>query len=145
MAQSTVAEGTVRRPAPRRAHRVRRGADCRVTEKPAPATAPDPRELARALQFELQRVGCFTGTVNGELDDVTKAAWQRFIKLTSIKPPDTASPDAVNAVRSVGKRVCPLVCPSGQHAEGEVCALDSPPEPKRAEIHAASPLRRRPA
>jgi hypothetical protein len=108
-----------------------------TAEKPPPAPGPDPHELARALQFELQRVGCFAGAVNGELDDTTKAAWQRFIKLTSINPPDTASPDAINAVRSIGKRVCPLVCPPGQHAQGEVCAVDAPPSPKRSEAHAA--------
>ena len=40
----------------------------------AVASAPDPHELTRSLQFELQRVGCFNGVVNGEFDDPTKAA-----------------------------------------------------------------------
>ncbi|MGB6503543.1 MAG: toll/interleukin-1 receptor domain-containing protein, partial [Xanthobacteraceae bacterium] len=44
----------------------------------AAASAPDPHELTRSLQFELQRVGCFNGVVNGEFDDPTKAAWRHF-------------------------------------------------------------------
>src|ERR1700733_11794291 len=99
---------------------------------PTPAvSAPDPHELARALQFELQRVGCFSGTVNGQFDDVTKTAWHRFIKLTSLKIPDDITPDAINALRGINKRVCPVICGHGEHAEGDQCIANEPP-PKRA-------------
>ena len=94
-------------------------------------SAPDPHELARALQFELQRVGCFSGTVNGQFDDDTKAAWNRFIKVTSLSMPDDVTPDAINAVRGINKRVCPVTCGHGEHAEGEQCVANEPP-PKRA-------------
>jgi len=101
--------------------------------QPVAPPAPDPHELARALQFELQRVGCFTGTVNGAFDDDTKAAWRRFVKLTSLNMPDDLSPDAINAVRGINKRVCPLACPHGEHVEGNACVANpSPPPPKRA-------------
>ncbi len=90
------------------------------------ANAPDSHELARSLQFELERVGCFNGVVNGEFDDSTKAAWHRFIKLTSIRMPDEVSSDAINAVRGMNKRVCPVVCPAGEHAEGEQCVGNTP-------------------
>ena len=98
---------------------------------PPPVAPPDARELARALQFELQRVGCFDGTVNGKFDDDTKMAWHRFIRLTSLKMPDDATSDAVNAVRSINKRVCPVLCSRGEHAEGDSCVANEPP-PKRA-------------
>src|SRR5580704_395728 len=101
-------------------------------QKSVPLNPANPYELARSLQFELQRVGCFVGTVNGALDDATKAAWQRLIKLTASNAPAAASPDAINALRSIDKRVCPLTCPTGQHAEGEVCAVNAPP-PSTAE------------
>jgi flagellar biosynthesis GTPase FlhF len=96
---------------------------------PVPASAPaaDPRELARALQFELQRVGCFNGTVNGQFDDDTKSAWHRFIKLTSLSLPDDVTTDAINAVRGINRRVCPLICPHGQHAEDGACVANEPP------------------
>jgi uncharacterized caspase-like protein len=88
--------------------------------------APDPHNLARLLQVELQRVGCFNGTVNGEFDDASKAAWHRFIQLTSIRMPDEISSDAINAVRGINKRVCPVVCPAGERAEGEQCVGNTP-------------------
>jgi hypothetical protein len=106
---------------------------------------PDPHKLARSLQVELQRVGCFNGDVNGEFDDATKAAWHRFIKLTSISMPDDVSSDAINAVHGIQRRVCPLVCPRGKHAEGEVCVANAPPPkaatppPKAAATKAAAP------
>jgi hypothetical protein len=99
--------------------------------------APDPHELTRSLQFELMRVGCFSGTVNGEFDDPTKAALQRFIKLTSLSVPNSVSPDAINAVRGFNKRICPLACQHGQHSEGEACVANEPP-PKHAAARAAS-------
>jgi TIR domain-containing protein len=116
-------------------------------QKSVPLNPANPYELARSLQFELQRVGCFVGTVNGELDDATKAAWQHFIKITSINAPDAASPDAINAVRSIDKRVCPLICPTGEHVEGEVCAVDAPPLQKQAAAPAepAAPVITHPA
>jgi hypothetical protein len=92
------------------------------------ASAPNPHELVRMLQVELKRVGCLDGVVSGEFDDSTKAAWHRFIQLTSIRMPDELSSDAINAVRGINKRVCPVVCPAGEHAEGEQC-VGNPPKP----------------
>jgi hypothetical protein len=100
-------------------------------------SAPDPHELARSLQFELKRVGCFKGEVSGNFNDDTKAAWGQFVKLTSIDVPDAMSSDAINALRGINKRICPLVCRNGQHVSGELCIADAPaprpsaqPEPK---------------
>jgi hypothetical protein len=97
---------------------------------PPAAPALDPHELARALQFELMRVGCFVGKVTGEFDDETKTAWHKFIKRTDKDLPDTASPDAIKTVRNFDKRVCPLVCPRGQHAEDDACMANEAPEPR---------------
>jgi peptidoglycan hydrolase-like protein with peptidoglycan-binding domain len=69
--------------------------------KVTPANPIDPHELARSLQFELTRVGCFNGAVNGEFDDATRAASRTFAKLTSIKMPDDLSPDSIKAVRGI--------------------------------------------
>jgi hypothetical protein len=111
---------------------------------PAPpaGTAPDPHDLARLLQFELMRVGCFAGKVTGEFDDDTKVAWHKFVKLTSRNMPDDVSQDAINAVRGVNKRVCPLVCPHGQHADGSECVANEPP-PKHT-VKREAPARPRP-
>jgi hypothetical protein len=122
---------------------LRKDAEARIAAlEPAAKVAPanpvvDTHELARSLQFELKRVGCFSGAVNGEFDDATKAAWHSFTKLTSISLPDDVSSDAIKAVRGINKRICPLVCPRGEHVEGETCVGNPPPPPKRAAREAA--------
>jgi hypothetical protein len=98
-----------------------------AAQHPAAMVTPDPHELARSLQFELKRVGCFNGMVDGEFDDLTKSAWQQFIKLTSLSAPDAPSSDAINAVRGFNNRVCPLLCAKGQHVEGVSCVVNAPP------------------
>jgi len=108
--------------------------------QPPIAIVPDAHELARSLQVELKRVGCLDGVVSGELDDATKAAWHRFLQLTSIRMPDELSSDAINAVRGINKRVCPVVCQAGEHAEGEQC-VGNPPKPVTTD---AAPTRRTP-
>ena len=111
-----------------------------ATLKYTVASAPDPHELARSLQVELQRVGCFNDTVNGEFNDATKAALQQFIRLTSLSIPVDLSADAINSVRAITKRVCPLVCPGGKHANGDVCVPNPPPPTKPpAARHAPKP------
>jgi TPR repeat len=118
---------------------LRKQAEARLTAleasiKDAPLDLGDPRELARALQFELKRVGCFDGVVNGEFDDATKAAWRNFAKHASITQPDDLSSDTIKAVRGIDKRICPLACPKGERADGERCVATAPPAEARPPI-----------
>jgi hypothetical protein len=99
-----------------------------IPQKPMVTPSPDPHELTRSLQLELQRVGCFKGTVNGQFDEDTKTAWHRFMKLASITMSDDVSTGTIGAVRGITKRICPLDCPRGQHAEKETCVANAPPE-----------------
>jgi hypothetical protein len=90
--------------------------------KAAPAPQIDAKDMTRLLQFELKRVGCFNGAVNGKLDPSTRGALQNFSKLASISlPEDVLSGDALKAIRGIDKRVCPLLCKSGERAEGDNC------------------------
>jgi uncharacterized caspase-like protein len=89
--------------------------------KAAAAARGDPREIARSLQLELRRVGCFDGAIDGEFSAATRAALRNFVKLAALRLPDDPSLDAVKAVRSFDKRVCPLVCQAGERADGERC------------------------
>jgi len=83
-------------------------------EAPPPARI-DPYELTRSLQLELKRVGCFDGAVDGEFNAVTRSALQKFGKLTVINFPDEEpSPEMLRAVRGIDKRVCPLLCQTGE-------------------------------
>jgi Caspase domain len=118
---------------------LRKDADARIATLEAATeaakSASERRELARSLQLELKRVGCFGGAVNGEFDDPTRDAWRKFAKLSSISLPDDLSPDALKAVRSIDKRVCPLICPDDQHAEGDRCVA----KPANKNSEAAAP------
>ena len=89
--------------------------------KAAAAAQGDRREIARSLQLELRRVGCFEGAIDGEFSAATRAALRNFVKLAALRLPDDLSLDAVKAVRSFDKRVCPLVCQAGERADGERC------------------------
>jgi hypothetical protein len=75
-----------------------------IPQKPTVTPLPDPHELTRSLQLELQRVGCFKGTVNGQFDEDTKTAWHRFMKLASITMSDDVSTGTIDAVRGITKR-----------------------------------------
>jgi hypothetical protein len=90
--------------------------------KPAPAPQIDQREIGRALQLELKRVGCFDGRVDGEFGPATRTALRNFAKFAALNvPDDDLTLDAVKAVRGFDRRICPLVCPSGERADGERC------------------------
>jgi outer membrane protein assembly factor BamD (BamD/ComL family) len=122
---------------------LRKDAEARIAAletaaKAAPVNLTDPHELARSLQFELKRVGCFNGAVNGEFDDATKAAWRSFSKHASITLSDDLSSDAINAVRKIDKRICPQLCPDGQRAEGDRCVAAQSHGPKIPGVAAQS-------
>ena len=106
------------------------------------ATPTDPHELARSLQFELKRVGCFNGAVNGEFDDATKAAWRSFTKLTATTMSDDLSLATIKAVRGIDKRVCPLECPTGESPQGDRCVVTARPQnakPQKTELEKTGP------
>jgi uncharacterized caspase-like protein len=88
----------------------------------AAAPAPDDREMARSLQLELKRLGCFDGTVNGEFGTTTRDALRNFAKLAAVNVPEPElSLDTLKIIRGIDKRICPLICKSGERAEGERC------------------------
>jgi uncharacterized caspase-like protein len=80
------------------------------------------QELGRSLQLELKRVGCYEGAVNGEFGNATREALRNFVKYSALTlRNDNLSLDAIKAVRSFDKRVCPLSCQAGERAEGDAC------------------------
>jgi hypothetical protein len=80
-------------------------------------------ELARSLQFELKRVGCFDDAVTGEFSGSAREALNKFAKFASVripKPGDISS-DTLSLIRKFDKRVCPLSCRADEKADGERC------------------------
>jgi uncharacterized caspase-like protein len=82
----------------------------------------DQADIARLLQAHLKRVGCNSGSVDGNWDDSSRKALELFNKNAKTQF-DTrlASLDALDAVRDKPDRVCPLICAKGQRADGDRC------------------------
>ncbi len=86
----------------------------------SPAGNPDSGELALATQTELARIGCLAGQADGKWGRGSRKALQDFadrqgLKLASLEPTDRI----LKTLKSVGGRVCPLVCGSGmEHKDG---------------------------
>ncbi len=89
---------------------------------PAEKTEQPVADLPRALQSELRRVGCHTGTVDGTWSTASQKALDLFNKHAGQKlEVKAASADALNAVKDKTGRICPLVCETGYRADGDRC------------------------
>ena len=91
--------------------------------EPAPvAVGPAPGEIARLMQTELARVGCYNGSINGDWNTASRRAVDAFNKNASAKIDSrSASLEGVDAVRDKQSRVCPLECDSGFKAQDNRC------------------------
>ena len=91
------------------------------------AALPSPSEqvelkLRVGLQDELRRVGCNTGTVDGDWNIASQLALELFNRYAGTRfDVKIASADALNAVKSKIGRVCPVICERGFRAEGSSC------------------------
>jgi uncharacterized caspase-like protein len=90
---------------------------------PAGSAALSQQDIARGLQTELRRVGCFSGSVDGEWKTPSQRALDQFNKFAGVKlDVKLAGVDALDAVKAKTGRVCPLVCDHGSRADGDRCA-----------------------
>jgi uncharacterized caspase-like protein len=95
-------------------------------EQTLPAVAkPDQALLAdipRLLQNELRRVGCNTGSVDGNWNAAAQRSLDLFNKYAGMKlDVKVASLNALDAVKSKSTRICPLICEHGFRADGDQC------------------------
>jgi len=103
--------------------------------KSAAANPNDPHELARLVQFELKRVGCFAGTVNGEFDDATRTALHTFAKLASVSfQQDDLSPETVKTLQGIDQRVCPPIRATAHHPDSDERPSRQPTTQKRNSV-----------
>ncbi|HWB47871.1 MAG TPA: caspase family protein [Stellaceae bacterium] len=120
-----------------------------VTAPPVPQ--PDAAEIARSLQSELKRVGCYNGAVDGIWGPGTQAAVQEFNQHAG-KALDTqsASLESVAAVKQRTDRICsppppppprprPRVEPASRSDETTRGAYQPPPAPAPAPPPAPAP------
>jgi chemotaxis protein histidine kinase CheA len=92
-------------------------------EQTPPTVAKPDQPLAdipRLLQTELRRVGCNTGSVDGNWNMASQRALDLFKKYSGANfDANTASTEALDAVKARTARVCP--CQRGFRANGENC------------------------
>jgi hypothetical protein len=74
------------------------------------------------VQTELVRVGCLSGTVDGNWGAGSQRSLSQFNRYAGTTlDVKLASTDALDAVKSKQSRVCPLVCEHGFKADGDKC------------------------
>jgi uncharacterized caspase-like protein len=80
-------------------------------------------DLAKLVQSELSRVGCFTGAVDGEWNANSQRSLALFNRQAGTKfNAKLASLDALDAIKLRPSRVCPVICGHGYRAEGDQCS-----------------------
>ncbi|MBO0766332.1 MAG: hypothetical protein J2P50_17320 [Hyphomicrobiaceae bacterium] len=94
----------------------------------APTKVIDPSDraaLAREIQRELQRVGCYTGEINGVWTTSSRLGMKAFIeRVNAALPIDNPDPVLLGLVQSHRDRAC-RVCPQGQTATGTGSGTDT--------------------
>ena len=89
-------------------------------------------ELVASAQQELTRLGCFSGDIDGELNDATRAAIKRYLSQKGTRTDNVAITEPfVLELDKQQSRVCPLTCPSGKTAKGDVCVASPQPQPSK--------------
>jgi uncharacterized caspase-like protein len=96
-----------------------------TTEQSSVRSAPpqiNQTDVTRLLQAHLTRVGCNSGQIDGNWGDGSQHALELFNKNAKTKfDTKVASLEALEAIRNIPDRVCPLVCEKGERASGDHC------------------------
>ena len=79
-------------------------------------------DVTRSVQAELRRVGCLSGSADGDWNAASQRSLTQFNRYAGTKlETRLASADALDAIKSKDARVCPLVCQHGFEADGDRC------------------------
>ncbi len=97
--------------------------NAKVAALPDPSTpAASKIDLAKSVQIELRRVGCLTGSIDGDWNSASQRALTSFNRYAGTKlDVKVASTDTLDAIKIKPARICPLICEQGFQAEGERC------------------------
>jgi hypothetical protein len=95
-----------------------------ITQRPGEPSAPAPQRvavprdrdtLARELQKELRRVGCYEGELNGAWTPSTRRAMKAFTdRINATLPVEEPDPILYTLVQGQQDKVCGKPCPTGQ-------------------------------
>jgi uncharacterized caspase-like protein len=84
--------------------------------------APSQTEITKSVQSELRRVGCYSGSADGDWGEASQRSLSQFNRSAGMRlDVKTANADTLDAIRQKPSRVCPLVCEHGFKADGDRC------------------------
>jgi uncharacterized caspase-like protein len=113
-----------------------------VETRPGPSPQPRPADPVRvitntpvqvtAAQKHLARIGCYAGKPDGNYNEATKGAVNRYMLSKRRLPKDAAaiSDEFVSELEQQKGRVCPLVCQDGYEVSGDACVAKAKPVEK---------------
>jgi len=86
------------------------------------AAGPPQADVTKSVQAELRRVGCLTGSADGNWNNASQRSLTQFNRYAGTRlDTKVASVDALDTLKLKSSRVCPLVCEHGFQADGDRC------------------------
>jgi uncharacterized caspase-like protein len=86
------------------------------------AAGPPQADVNKSVQAELRRVGCLTGSADGNWNNASQRSLTQFNRYAGTRlDTKVASVDALDTLKLKSSRVCPLVCEHGFQADGDRC------------------------
>ena len=86
------------------------------------AAGPPQADVTKSVQAELRRVGCLTGSADGNWNNASQRSLTQFNRYAGTRlDTKVASVDTLDTIKLKSSRVCPLVCEHGFQADGDRC------------------------
>jgi uncharacterized caspase-like protein len=86
------------------------------------AAGPPQADVTKSVQAELRRVGCLTGSADGDWNNASQRSLTKFNRYAGTRlDTKVASVDTLDTLKLKSSRVCPLVCEHGFQADGDRC------------------------
>ena len=86
------------------------------------AAGPPQADVTQSVQAELRRVGCLSGSTDGNWNDASQRSLTLFNRHAGTRlDTKVASVDTLDTIKLKSSRVCPLVCEHGFQADGDRC------------------------
>jgi len=86
------------------------------------AAGPPQADVTKSVQSELRRVGCLTGSADGNWSNSSQRSLSQFNRYAGTRlDTKVASVDTLDTIKLKSSRVCPLVCEHGFQADGDRC------------------------
>jgi uncharacterized caspase-like protein len=86
------------------------------------AAGPPQADVTKSVQAELRRVGCLSGSADGNWNNASQRSLTQFNRYAGTRlDTKVASVDTLDTLKLKSSRVCPLVCEHGFQADGDRC------------------------